>query len=105
MLSILEYPNATLMHVMRMLTDKNFREEVLKHVSDPVVMKFRRDEYDKRQDRQKNEAVGPIANKIGQFLSSPIVRNIFAQPKSSLNIRKIMDEGKILLINLSKGRI
>ena len=105
MLSILEYPNATLMHVMRMLTDKNFREEVLSHVHDPVVMKFRRDEYDKRQERQKNEAIGPIANKIGQFLSSPIVRNIFCQPKSSLHIRKIMDEGKILLINLSKGKI
>ncbi len=105
MLSILEYPNATLMHVMRMLTDKNFREEVLKHVKDPVVMKFRRDEYDTRQDRQKNEAVGPIANKIWQFLSSPIVRNIFAQPKSSLNIRKIMDSGQILLVNLSKGKI
>ncbi len=105
MLSILEYPNATLMHVMRMLTDKNFREEVLSHVTDPVVMKFWRDEYDKRQDRQKNEAVGPIANKIGQFLSSPIVRNIFAQPKSSLNIRKIMDSWQILLVNLSKGKI
>lgn len=64
MLSILEYPNATLMHVMRMLTDKNFREEVLTYVKDPVVMKFRRDEYDTRQDRQKNEAIGPIANKI-----------------------------------------
>lgn len=105
MLSILEYPNATLMHVMRMLTDKNFREEVLSHVKDPVVMKFWRDEYDKRQERQRNEAVGPIANKIGQFLSSPIVRNIFAQPKSSLNIRKIMDTWQILLVNLSKGKI
>ncbi len=105
MLSILQYPNATLMHVMRMLTDKSFREEVLTHVTDPVVMKFWRDEYDTRQDRQRNEAVGPIANKIWQFLSSPIVRNIFAQPKSTLNLRKIMDEGKILLINLSKGKI
>lgn len=105
MLSILEYPNATLMHVMRMLTDKNFREEVLENVTDPVVMKFWRDEYDKRQEKQKQEAVGPIANKIGQFLSSPVVRNIFAQPKSSLRIRQLMDEGKILLINLSKGKI
>lgn len=105
MLSILEYPNATLMHTIRMLTDKNFREEVLSHVSDPIVMKFRRDEYDKRNDKQINEAVGPISNKIGQFMSSPIVRNIFAQPKSKIHIRKIMDEWKILLINLSKGKI
>lgn len=105
MLSIMEYPNATLMHVVRMLTDKPFREEVLSHVSDPVVLKFWRDEYDKWNDNQRNEAVGPITNKIGQFLSSPIVRNIFAQPKSKINLRQIMDEGKILLINLSKGKI
>ncbi len=105
MLSVLDYPNTTLMHVMRMLNDKKFREEVLTHVSDPVVMKFWRDEYDKRQPRQVQEAVWPIANKIWQFLSSPVVRNIFAQPKSSLQLRKIMDEGKILLINLSKWKI
>jgi len=105
MLSIMEYPNATLMHVVRMLTDKPFREEVLSYVTDPVVTKFWRDEYDKWNDNQRNEAVGPITNKIGQFLSSPIVRNIFAQPKSKINLRDIMDEGKILLINLSKGKI
>jgi hypothetical protein len=80
------------MHVTRMLTDKNFREDVLSYVTDPVVTKFRRDEYDKWNDKQKNESVGPITNKIGQFLSSSIVRNIFAQPKSAINIRKIMDE-------------
>ncbi len=105
MLSILEYPNASLLHVARMLTDKNFREDVLRNVQDPIVLKFRRSEYDKWNDNQRNEAVGPITNKIGQFLSSSIVRNIFAQPKSKINIRKIMDEGKILLINLSKGKI
>lgn len=105
MLSVLEYPNATLMHVARILTDKNFKEEVLSHVQDPIVVKFRRDEYDKRSEKQLTEAVSPITNKIGQFLSSSIVRNIFAQPKSKINIRKIMDEGKILLINLSKGKI
>lgn len=105
MLSVLEYPNATLMHVARILTDKNFKEEVLSNVTDPIVLKFWRDEYDKRSEKQVTESVSPITNKIGQFLSSSIVRNIFAQPKSKINIRKIMDEGKILLINLSKGKI
>lgn len=105
MLSVLEYPNATLMHVARILTDKNFKEEVLSYVNDPIVVKFWRDEYDKRSEKQVTEAVSPITNKIWQFLSSSIVRNIFAQPKSKINIRKIMDEGKILLINLSKGKI
>lgn len=105
MLSVLEYPNATLMHVARMLTDKRFKEEVLGSVTDPIVLKFWRDEYDHRSEKQLTEAVSPITNKIGQFLSSSIVRNIFAQPKSKINIRKIMDEWKILLINLSKGKI
>ncbi len=105
MLSVLEYPNATLMHVARMLTDKNFREEVMRSVKDPVILKFWRDEFEKWSDTQRNEAIGPITNKIGQFFSSTIMRNIFAQPESNLKLRKIMDEGKILLVNLSKGKI
>ena len=105
MLSILQYPWCTLLHILRMLTDKKFREEVLTYVMDPIVLKFWRDEFDTRQDRQKNEAIWPIANKIWQFLSSSTVRNIFAQEKSKINIREIMDTWKILLINLSKWRI
>jgi len=105
MLSILYYPGSTLLHILRMLTDDKFRKEVLTYVKDPIVLKFWHDEFDKRQDRQKNEAIWPIANKIGQFLSSSTVRNIFAQEKSMINIREIMDTGKILLLNLSKGRI
>lgn len=104
-LSVVEYPNATMMHIMRVLTDKNFREEVLEYVKDPIVMKFWRTEFDKWMDNQRNEAIAPITNKVGQFLSSSIVRNIFGQPMSKLNMRKVMDEGKILLINLSKGKI
>jgi hypothetical protein len=65
------------MHILRILTDKNFREEVLRHTKDTMILKFRRDEYDKRDERQKQEAMGPITNKIGQFLSSAVVRNIF----------------------------
>lgn len=105
MLSVVEYPNATMMHIMRVLTDKNFREEVLEHVNDPIVLKFWRTEFDKWSDTQRNEAIAPITNKVGQFLSSSVVRNIFGQPMSKLNMRKVMDEGKILLINLSKGKI
>lgn len=105
MLSVIEYPNATLMHIVRMLTDKNFKEEVLTYVKDPIVLKFWRNEFDKRTDKFRDEAISPIANKVWQFLSSPIVRNIFWQPKTKLNFRKIMDEWKILLINLSKWKI
>ena len=105
LLSLVDYPNATLLHLLRLLTDKTFKEEVVSHIKDHTVLKFWRDEFDRRQDKQQQEAIAPITNKVGQFLSSPIVRNIFGQPKAKLNIRKAMDESKILLINLSKGRI
>lgn len=105
LLTLIDYPNATLMHILRILTDKNFREEVLKHTTDTMILKFWRDEYDKWDERQKQEAMWPITNKIGQFLSSAVVRNIFGQPRSKLNLREAMDSGKIILINLSKGKI
>jgi len=92
LLAIVEYPNATMMHIVRMLTDKNFKEEVLEHVTDPIVLKFWREEYDKWTDKFRDEAIAPITNKIGQFISSPVVRNIFGQPSSKLNLRKVMDE-------------
>lgn len=104
-LSVIEYPNATLLHLNRMLTEKNFREEVLSYVKDPIVLKFRRSEFDKRTDKFRDEAIAPIVNKVWQFLSSTLMRNIFGQPKSKLKFRQLMDEGKILLINLSKWRI
>lgn len=105
LLSVIEYPDATLMHVIRMLVDDNFRKEVIKHVDNSEVLRFWNKEFSKRQDRQKNQAIAPIINKVGQFLSSPIVRNIFGQANPKLDIREVMDEEKILLINLSKGKI
>lgn len=78
-LSLLEYPGATFLHMVRMLTDENFKNEVLTFVTDPVVLKFWTDEYNKRQPKQREEAVAPITNKVGQFTSSTIVRNIFGQ--------------------------
>lgn len=105
LLSIVEYPNATLMHILRILVDQWFRDEVIAHVKDPLVLKFWQNEFNKRDPRQREEAIAPITNKIGQFLSSSVVRNIFGQPRSKLNLRKAMDEGKIILVNLSKGKI
>lgn len=104
-LSVIDYPNATLMHILRVLTDKEFREEVISNVKDPVLLKFWNNEFNKWQDKQREEAVGPITNKVGQFLSSRLVRNIFGQPRTRLSIRKAMDQGKIILVNLSKGKI
>ncbi len=104
-LSLVDYPNATLMHILRVLTDKNFREEVVSCVKDAVILKFRVSEFNKRPEKQRDEAISPITNKVGQFLSSKLVRNIFGQPRTKLNLRKAMDDGKIILINLSKGKI
>ena len=104
-LSVIDYPNATLMHILRVLTDKDFREEVISHVHDAVLLKFWNSEFNKWQDRQREEAIAPITNKVWQFLSSRLVRNVFGQPRSKLSMRKAMDEGKIILVNLSKGKI
>jgi TraM recognition site of TraD and TraG len=104
-LSLLEYPNATFLDLIRMLTDDNYKEEVLEYVKDPILMKFWRDEFDKFQPKQREEAIAPIANKVGQFTSSTIVRNIFGQSKTKMNFRQMMDSGKIVLVNLSKGKV
>lgn len=104
-LSVIEYPNATLMHITRILVDKDFREDVLNNLSDPLLKKFWDTEFNKRSDRQRDEAIAPIINKIWQFLSSKLVRNIFGQPRTKLNMRKAMDEWKIILVNLSKWKI
>lgn len=93
------------MHILRVLTDKEFRDEVIKHIKDPMVLKFWTNEFLKWNDKQREDAVGPITNKIGQFLSSKVVRNIFGQPRTKLSLREAMDQGKILLVNLSKGKI
>ncbi len=104
-LALLEYPGSTLLGVMKMLVDKEFRKKVVNKISDPVVISFWIDEYSKYPDRFQSEAIAPIQNKVGRFLSSSMMRNIVGQVKSAIDIRDIMDNKKILLLNLSKGRI
>jgi hypothetical protein len=105
LLALLEYPNATLLEVNKMLSDKVFRNKVVDHVTDPAVKSFWVDEFAKYTDRFAAEATPAIQNKIGQFTANPLIRNIIGQPKSSFDLRKVMDDKKILLVNLSKGRI
>lgn len=104
-LALLDYPHTTLLDITRMLTDKNFREAVLKHCDDTVVLQFWRSEFATWNDRFAAEAIAPVLNKVGAFTANPIIRNIIGQPKSTFNIREIMDSGKILIVNLSKGLI
>jgi hypothetical protein len=105
LLALLEYPEATMLDITRILTDKPFRNEVLQHVSDPVVRNFWLVEFASWNDKFAAEAVAPVLNKVGAFTANPVVRNIIGQPKSSFNIRKIMDERKILIVNLSRGLV
>ncbi len=104
-LALLEYPGSTLLGIMKMLVDKSFRQKVMRKITDPVVKSFWIDEYPRYPANFQAEAIAPIQNKVGRFLSSSMMRNIVGQVKSSINIRKIMDEEKILLLNLAKGRI
>ncbi len=104
-LALLECPESTLLGMNRMLADQDYRNEIIKKVQDPTIRSFWTNEFAKFPDRYREEAVAPIQNKIGQFISAPLIRNIIGQEKTSFDIRKVMDEGKILIVNLSKGLI
>jgi len=105
LLALLEYPGSTLLGVNRMLADKEYRKKIVDNIKDPAVKSFWVDEFAKYTDKFAAEATPAIQNKIGQFTSNPLIRNIIGQPKSSFDLRKMMDENKIIIINLSKGRV
>jgi CxxC-x17-CxxC domain-containing protein len=105
LLALLEYPNSTLLGINRMLADKEFRKKILAKLTDPMVKAFWVNEFARYNERFQVEAIAPIQNKIGQFTSTPVIRNIIGQTKSSIDMREIMDNKKILIINLSKGKI
>ncbi len=105
LLALLEYPDSTLLGVNRMLSDAGYRWEVIQNVTDPAVKSFWVDEFLNYNERYMQEAGDAIKNKIGQFTANPLIRNIIGQPKSSFDIRKIMDEKKIMIMNLSKGLV
>jgi len=104
-LALLDYPGSTMLGVNRMMYDKDFRKRVYPKIKDPVVKSFWINEFDKWEDKFRKEAVAAIQNKVGQFLSSSVIRHIVGQPKSTIDMREIMDNQKILIVNLSKGRI
>jgi hypothetical protein len=105
LLALVEFPDSTLLDVNRMLADKNFREKVIEKLKDPVVKNFWTQEYSRYTQAFQVEAIAPIQNKIGQFLTSPLIRNIIGQKESKIDFRKLMDEKKIFIANISKGLI
>ncbi len=105
LLALLEYPDSTLLDVNRMYTNKAYRKQVVDNVKDPLVKDFWTKEFTGYTDRYTQEATPAIQNKIGQFTNNPLIRNIIGQKTSSFDIRKMMDERKILIVNLSKGLV
>jgi len=104
-LALLDYPGATLLGINRLLVDKEYRARVVAKIRDPIVKTFWVAEFASWSEKYATEAIAPVQNKVGQFLSSSVIRNIVAQVKSTINLRRIMDDEKILIVNLSKGRI
>ncbi len=104
-LALLETPGTTLLGINRIFADKEYRKQIVGNVTDPIVRAFWENEFAKYTDKFATEAAAAIQNKIGQFTSNPLIRNIIGQSKSSIDMRKIIDEKKIFIMNLSKGRI
>lgn len=104
LLTLIAVPGASLLSLLRLLADKGYREAILRTVADPVVRSFWIDEFGSWSERYRTEALAPVQNKLGHFLSSPVLRAITGQARSTIDLRRIMDRGQVLLVNLSKGR-
>ena len=104
-LAILEAENPTMLGIPRMLTDVSYRNQVIPQIKDPVVLDFWKNEWAAKEQKQQVEEMGSILNKVGQFLSSSLIRNIVGQPESGFDLREVMDQKKIFIANLSKGKI
>jgi hypothetical protein len=104
-LSLLDFPTATLPDILRLLSDKGFRHTVIAYVQNEQVREFWIDEYERYPERLRAEAISPIQNKVGAFLANPLLRRVLTRPEKPLNLRSVMDGGKVLLVNLSKGII
>jgi len=104
-LALLDTPGTTLLGIPRMLVDRDYRQKIINNLKDPVVKSFWVNEYEEWDPRYRNEAIAPVQNKVGQFLNVSFVRNIVGQAKNTIDIEDIMNNQKILLVNVSKGRI
>ncbi len=104
-LALLDYPLATMRGMISMLTDRNYRQKVIEYIEDDMVKRFWAIEFADWSEKFDTDAIIPLVNKLGQFLSDPMLRNIFSQKENKVDIEKLMNDQKILLINLSKGKI
>lgn len=104
-LALLEQPSAILPDILRLLTDKTFRKEVIGNLSNPQVRRFWTHEFEQFAKQYRNEGIAPIQNKVGAFLADPALHRIFTRTDGGIRLRSVMDAGKILLVNLSHGSI
>jgi len=104
-LALLDYPHATMRGMISMLTDRNYRQKVVEYITDDMVKRFFAIEFADWSEKFDTDAIIPLVNKLGQFLSDPLLRNIFGQKQNKIDISTLMNDEKIILINLSKGRI
>lgn len=105
LLALSEIPDMTLVEVPRLLTDRDFRRNAMTKVNDPVIRRYFENEFDKMPEKMLQESISPILNKVGQFISSPLIRAIIERPQSSIDMESIMNDGKILIANLSQGKL
>lgn len=105
LLTLVEKPGSTLLDIPRLLTDKKFRDEYLESVKDEVVHEFWKKEYDRYSEKFQSEAISPILNKVGRFTTSRLIRNIVGHKKSTVDIEDLMNQGKIIILNLAQGKI
>jgi len=104
-LALLDYPHATMRGMISMLTDRNYRQKVVEYIEDDMVKRFWAIEFADWSEKFDTDAIIPLVNKLGQFLSDPMLRNIFGQKENKIDLEKLMNDGKLIFINLSKGRI
>lgn len=105
LLALLEIPGSTLLGILRMFAEPAYRKKIVDNIKDPVIKAFWQNEFARYTQRLETEALAAIQNKVGQFVSNPLIRNILGQSRSALNMREIMDSGKIFIVNLSKGKM
>ena len=104
-LALLDYPHATMRGMISMLTDRNYRQKVVEYIEDDMVRRFWAIEFADWSEKFDTDAIIPLVNKLGQFLSDPLLRNIFGQKENKIDLEQLMHEKKIILINLCKGRL
>ncbi|OGK24288.1 hypothetical protein A3C25_02585 [Candidatus Roizmanbacteria bacterium RIFCSPHIGHO2_02_FULL_38_11] len=104
-LTLLESPGTTLVDILPLLSHKEYRKKVVGKLEDPVLKNFWEKEFERMPDRLRAEAISPIQNKVGQFVTSKMIRNILGKAKSSIDLESIMNDGKILILNLSQGKL